>query len=65
MSGDEGTLQSPNYPDDYRSNQDCYWKITVPDNYQVALKFELFQVSIEFSPHLQRFAVLKNSNTKN
>lgn len=41
---EEGLLQSPNYPDDYRSNKECVWKITVPDNYQVALKFQSFEV---------------------
>ncbi|KAH6946363.1 hypothetical protein HPB50_013073 [Hyalomma asiaticum] len=41
---EEGVLQSPNYPDDYRPNKECVWKITVPDDYQVALKFQSFEV---------------------
>ncbi|CAN8020366.1 unnamed protein product [Ixodes persulcatus] len=41
---EEGVLQSPNYPDDYRPNKECVWKITVPVNYQVALKFQSFEV---------------------
>lgn len=41
---EEGVLQSPNYPDDYRPNKECVWKITVPEKYQVALKFQSFEV---------------------
>ncbi|XP_077507273.1 protein tolkin-like isoform X3 [Amblyomma americanum] len=41
---EDGVLQSPNYPDDYRPNKECVWKITVPDDYQVALKFHSFEV---------------------
>lgn len=41
---EEGQLQSPNYPDDYRPNKECTWRITVPENYQVALKFQSFEI---------------------
>lgn len=41
---EEGQLQSPNYPDDYRPNKECTWRITVPENYQVALKFYSFEI---------------------
>ena len=41
---EKGYLQSPNYPEDYRTNEDCIWKITVPPNYQVALRFQLFEI---------------------
>lgn len=41
---EEGTLQSPNYPEDYRPNKECVWKITVPESYQVALKFQSFEI---------------------
>ncbi|RWS10861.1 tolloid-like protein 1 [Dinothrombium tinctorium] len=41
---EEGTLQSPNYPEDYRPNKECIWKITVPEKYQVALKFQSFEI---------------------
>lgn len=41
---EEGQLQSPNYPDDYRPNKECTWRVTVPDNYQVALKFQSFEI---------------------
>ncbi|GAB6021030.1 hypothetical protein CHUAL_003667 [Chamberlinius hualienensis] len=40
----EGQLHSPNYPDDYRPNKECIWKISVPENYQVALKFQSFEI---------------------
>ncbi|XP_067127393.1 protein tolkin-like [Centruroides vittatus] len=41
---EEGILQSPNFPEDYRPNKECLWRITVPDNYQVALQFQSFEV---------------------
>ncbi|KAJ3641013.1 hypothetical protein Zmor_027542 [Zophobas morio] len=40
----EGHLESPNYPEEYQPNKECVWKITVPDNYQVALRFQSFEV---------------------
>ncbi|XP_070137463.1 protein tolkin isoform X1 [Drosophila bipectinata] len=40
----EGRLESPNYPLDYLPNKECVWKITVPKGYQVALKFQSFEV---------------------
>ncbi|XP_017020584.1 protein tolkin [Drosophila kikkawai] len=39
-----GRLESPNYPLDYLPNKECVWKITVPKGYQVALKFQSFEV---------------------
>ncbi|CAG2110474.1 unnamed protein product [Medioppia subpectinata] len=44
INAEEGTLQSPNYPEDYRPNKECIWKITVPENFQVALKFQSFEI---------------------
>lgn len=43
---EEGHLESPNYPDDYRSNKECVWLITVPEDYQVALRFHSFEVGL-------------------
>ncbi|KAL1489387.1 hypothetical protein ABEB36_014292 [Hypothenemus hampei] len=40
----EGHLESPNYPEDYQPNKECIWRITVPENHQVALKFQSFDV---------------------
>ncbi|CAG9768768.1 unnamed protein product [Ceutorhynchus assimilis] len=40
----EGHLESPNYPEEYHPNKECIWRITVPQNYQVALKFQSFDV---------------------
>ncbi|XP_046557391.1 LOW QUALITY PROTEIN: bone morphogenetic protein 1-like [Haliotis rubra] len=40
----EGHLTSPNYPDDYRPNKECVWKITVPETFSVALKFQSFEI---------------------
>jgi tolkin protein len=44
---DEGHLESPNYPEDYQANKECIWVLSVTENYQVALKFESFEVSFE------------------
>lgn len=37
-------LESINYPDHYLPNKECIWRITVPDTYQVALKFHSFEL---------------------
>lgn len=39
-----GRLESPNYPLDYLPSKECIWRITVPEEYQVALKFQSFEV---------------------
>ncbi|XP_065171165.1 protein tolkin-like [Atheta coriaria] len=39
-----GHLESPNYPEDYQPNKECVWKLTVPENYQVAMKFQSFEI---------------------
>jgi tolkin protein len=44
IHAEEGTLQSPNYPEDYRPNKECIWKITVPESFQVALKLQSFEI---------------------
>ncbi|XP_055381621.1 dorsal-ventral patterning protein tolloid isoform X2 [Condylostylus longicornis] len=40
----EGRLESPNYPLEYLPNKECVWKITAAEGYQVALKFQSFEV---------------------
>ncbi|XP_055631741.1 tolloid-like protein 1 [Toxorhynchites rutilus septentrionalis] len=39
-----GRLESPNYPAEYLANKECVWRITVPRDFQVALKFQSFEV---------------------
>ncbi|XP_041970874.1 tolloid-like protein 1 isoform X2 [Aricia agestis] len=39
-----GHLESPNYPDDYQPNKICLWRLSVPPDYQVALRFHSFEV---------------------
>ncbi|XP_053392429.1 tolloid-like protein 1 isoform X5 [Mercenaria mercenaria] len=41
---EQGQLTSPNYPDDYKPNKECVWKITVPEDYSVAVKFQSFEI---------------------
>ena len=46
ISKETGILSSPNYPDYYKANKECVWKISVPEGYSVALKFQSFEVGI-------------------
>ncbi|XP_036384495.1 bone morphogenetic protein 1-like isoform X1 [Megalops cyprinoides] len=41
---DNGQIQSPNYPDDYRPNKVCVWKITVTPGFHVGLTFQSFEI---------------------
>jgi len=41
---EHGFFSSPNYPDDYRPNKDCIWKIEVPETFTVAVEFQSFEV---------------------
>ncbi len=47
---ESGQLESPNYPEDYVPNKECVWVITVPLGFQVALKFQSFEVRLFFWP---------------
>jgi len=38
------SIDSPNYPLDYMPDKECVWRITAPDNHQVALKFQSFEL---------------------
>ena len=42
---ESGQLESPNYPEDYQPNKECIWRVSVPVGFQVALKFQSFEVS--------------------
>ena len=42
--GKQGTLVSPNYPQNYDSHDDCGWLIQVADNHVVRFSFEDFDV---------------------
>lgn len=44
MKRDNGQIQSPNYPDDYRPNKVCIWKISVSQGFHVGLTFQSFEV---------------------
>ncbi|KAA0704371.1 Bone morphogenetic protein 1 [Triplophysa tibetana] len=41
---DSGQIESPNYPDDYRPNKVCVWKIIVPQGFHVGLSFQSFEI---------------------
>lgn len=42
---DNGHIQSPNYPDDYRPNKVCIWRIQVSEGFHVGLTFQSFEVA--------------------
>ncbi|KAK2718001.1 protein tolkin-like [Artemia franciscana] len=44
LTTEDGHLESPNYPDDYQPSKECVWKITVPADHTVALKFQSFEI---------------------
>uniref|UniRef100_A0A6Q2X9H3 Metalloendopeptidase n=1 Tax=Esox lucius TaxID=8010 RepID=A0A6Q2X9H3_ESOLU len=46
---DQGQIQSPNYPDDYRPSKECVWKITVSEGYNVGLSFQAFERTPDLS----------------
>jgi len=39
-----GQLESPNFPEDYQPNKECIWRVRVPEDFQVALKFQSFEI---------------------
>lgn len=39
-----GHLESPNYPEEYQPSKECIWRLSVPQDYQVALKFQSFEI---------------------
>ena len=45
---EQGHLSSPNYPDYYKPNKECIWKITVPEDFSVALIFQSFEVRYNY-----------------
>ncbi|KAI8044617.1 hypothetical protein M5D96_000788 [Drosophila gunungcola] len=38
------SIDSPNYPLDYMPDKECVWRVTAPENHQVALKFQSFEL---------------------
>lgn len=48
IDDENGHLESPNYPDDYQPSKECVWRLTAPENFQVALKFQSFEVRANF-----------------
>lgn len=39
-----GRLESPNYPSQYPGKMECLWEISVAPGFQVALKFQAFEI---------------------
>ena len=54
-----GHLESPNYPEEYQNDNTCVWRLSVPENLQIVLKFQSFEVSGIFIFFLFRFYKIK------
>ena len=48
-SGEEGTISSPGYPNNYGIKKNFYWRIEVPQGKQVEISFDDFE--LESSPN--------------
>ncbi|KAL7057714.1 hypothetical protein AAHC03_016359 [Spirometra sp. Aus1] len=44
LRAEEGTFNSPGYPDVYLPNRECTWVIEVPAGFSVALIFDMFEL---------------------
>ena len=42
---DTGTLESPNTPVGYNGNRECIWTMTVAAGFQIAIMFQVFEVT--------------------
>lgn len=51
MKKDNGHIQSPNYPDDYRPSKVCIWRIQVSEGFHVGLTFQSFEVATDALIH--------------
>ena len=59
-----GNLESPNFPDDYLPNKECVWRLTAPQDYQVALVFQTFEVENHDSCFYDFVAVYDGNSTE-
>ena len=41
---EEGTIQSPSYPDFYPQNKNCAWQIVAPKQHRISLNFTHFDL---------------------
>ena len=60
LQGNSGVLKSPNYPNSYPNNIDCYWLIQVEVGEQVQLRFNAF--SFEEQPNTDYVKVFDGGN---
>ena len=47
LSNSSGRIVSPNYPEEYPSNQDCSWLVQVEQGYVVKLRVDHFKLEPE------------------
>lgn len=44
-----GILKSPNWPNNYTNNLDCFWSISTPDGTQMELEIHYFDVEYKWN----------------
>ena len=47
LYGSYGIISSKNWPQDYPSSNDCYWKINVIDDYRIKIAFMDFDLEYD------------------
>ncbi|KAK3802337.1 hypothetical protein RRG08_010589, partial [Elysia crispata] len=63
LTGNEGTLQSPNYPNNYTNNAQCVWTITTDPGTQVVLSVSAFDLQdSSFCPNRDSLVIRDGSN---
>lgn len=55
----KGHLESPNFPEDYQPSKECVWNLKVQEGYQIALKFQTFEVG----QHTRRYPKITRTHT--
>ena len=48
FNSDNGTINSPGWPNSYKNSMDCFWHITVDGNLVIRLTFMSFDIENNF-----------------
>ncbi|GFR79053.1 cubilin [Elysia marginata] len=65
LTGNEGSLQSPYYPDNYDNNMECVWTITADPGTQVTLTFSYLNLQTYSSASCRNdYLVVSNLEVK-
>ena len=64
LKNDNGTITTPNYPQDYPASLSCVWTISAPEGYYIQLKFMDFDVE-PYEDCKTDLLEIKDGGTKN